>query len=155
MSRLGFWRGSDTRLRSRLFGANQFLRRYLLGYSGLCRGFLREGFRLARSARIRNSDKRHQSKTSTGLPHQPRRSASTLTPRRTSFEVTVKRRLLSFPLTLATSRTASLDFDAPFFGEAFALLTALAVAATVASASPAIRNLLRSLASLIKTGGRA
>jgi hypothetical protein len=35
------------------------------------------------------------------------------------------------------------------------LLTALAVAATVASASPAIRNLLRSLASLIKTGGRA
>ncbi len=54
LSGLGFWRGSDTRLRSRLFGANQFLHRCLLRYRRLCRGLLRDGFRLGRSARIRD-----------------------------------------------------------------------------------------------------
>lgn len=64
LSSRSFRRGRDIRLRARHFGVSQFFRRCLLRYRRLYRVFLRDGFRLARSGRIRNTAKTHRRRRS-------------------------------------------------------------------------------------------
>jgi hypothetical protein len=91
----------------------------LLGSSLLrCRGFLRNSLRDRRFRIGRRTGANNQKLAAVFRTSKPRRRRTTSAPCRSGFCVTVKRRLRTFPLPLATSRTDRLR---PLFGRSLCL----------------------------------